>query len=68
MLHLDLHLVAAIKAAENYRNISVGFANIFNEINRLIDNPSLTINGIDYEVEFFLCSDYKVCNICYNRV
>jgi len=56
-LHLDLYLVAAIKATENYENISVGFANAFNEINQLIDNPTLTINGIDYKVEFFLCSD-----------
>ena len=57
---LDLHLVAAIKATENYENVSVGFANTFNEINQLIYHPTLTINGIDYEVEFFLCSDYKV--------
>lgn len=56
----DLHLVAAIKAAENYENIAVGFANAFNEINGLINNPILTINGVDYDLDFFLSSDYKV--------
>ena len=60
MIHLDLHIVAAIKAAENYQNLSVGFKNIFYEVNRLIQNPELMIDGIIYELEFYLCSDYKV--------
>ena len=59
-MHLDIHVVAAIKAAENYENVSVGFRNIFYEVNRLIENPTLTIDGIIYNLEFYLCSDYKV--------
>jgi len=40
-------------AAENYESISIRFANVFNEINHLIENPTLTINGIDYQVGVF---------------
>jgi len=57
---LDIHVVVAIKAAENYSNISVGFRNIFYEVNRLIQDSALMIDGINYDLEFYLCSDYKV--------
>jgi len=58
-INSDIHIVAATKAAENYRNVSVGL-NIFFEVNRLIESPTLTIDEIVYTLEFYLCSDYKV--------
>ena len=57
---LDIHLIAAIKAAENYENLSTGFKDAFAEINKLIANPVVSIFEEDYEVVFYLCSDYKV--------
>jgi len=48
-MHLDIHFVAAIKAAET---ISIGFRNVFYEINRLIQNPTMEVNGILYDLEF----------------
>jgi len=36
-------LVAAIKAAENYDNLSTGFKDVFADINNLIDNPVISI-------------------------
>ena len=58
----DLHTVAIIKAEEKYENLKEGFANCFNEINQLIESPGIQINGVDYELIFYLCSDYKACN------
>lgn len=49
-----------IKATENYENLSVGFRDVFADINELITNPVMTINEVDYEIIFYLCSDYKV--------
>ena len=57
---IDIHLVAAIKAAENYDNLSTGFKDVFVDINNLIADPVISILEEDYEVVFYLCSDYKV--------
>ena len=59
----DLYTVAVIKVKEDYQNISTGFKDIFADINNLISNPVISIQHVDYEVIFYLCSDYKVINI-----
>ena len=66
LILLDLHTVAIIKAEENYDNLKAGFQNCFNEINQFIENPEITIDGVDYELIFYLCSDYKAWNIVFN--
>jgi len=58
--YTDLHTVAVIKAPKNYQSLSAGFRDIFTEINNLIDSPVISIQDVDYEVIFYLCSDYKV--------
>ena len=45
-----------IKAPEDYENLG----DVFAEINQLIDNPKININGDMYTFEFYLCCDYKV--------
>jgi len=32
--------------------LKAGFANCFNEINQLIENPEIEINGVEYELIF----------------
>ena len=55
-----MHSIAIIRAAENYHNLSEGFADVFAEINELIENPEVTINEEKYTIIFYLCCDYKV--------
>ena len=57
---IDIHTIAVIKASESYETLSVGFRDVFTDINNLIANPVIFIQEVDYEVVFFLCSDYKV--------
>ena len=59
-LYADVHTIAVIKAKENYENILTGFQQSFAEINELIKNPEITVEGRKYNLLFFLCCDYKV--------
>ena len=60
--HIDIHTIAAIKSDESYSSLSTGFKNIFDDINDHVKPPYITINGVDYTLEFFLSADYKVAS------
>jgi len=60
MFTVDIHLVATIRAKENYLNLATGFRQVFAEINSLIANPTTCIDEETYTFVFYLCSDYKV--------
>ena len=49
-----------MKAKENYENLAKSFAQVFDEINELVKNPSVTIDHRQYKVILYLCCDYKV--------
>ncbi|XP_065895016.1 uncharacterized protein [Dysidea avara] len=56
----DLCTIAAIKGDETYEQLSVGFKNVFDDINQYLENPLFTTEeGNKYSLEFFLCADYK---------
>ena len=59
---LDVHTVAIINAAEDYGNIREGFRDFINAVNNYISHPHITIGDVEYQVQFVMCSDYKVCN------
>ena len=63
LIFIDIHTIAAIKTTENYADLAEGFKDIFTAINAHINNPIITINSVQYTLEFFLCADYKVCLI-----
>lgn len=63
--HTDVQIVAVIKASEDYENLAEGFSDVFSEINQLLENPTININGEMYTFEFYLCCDYKVCVCSY---
>jgi len=63
LLCIDVHVLSVIKAAEDYENIATGMKGSLDKINALLKNPHIIINDEVYDVELFLCSDYKVnCN------
>jgi len=57
---VGVHTIAAVKVKEDYDGIAEGYADCFEAINDVISNPHVTINGVDYNLKFFLCCDYKV--------
>ena len=59
---LFVYRCAAFKGDEKYDNIIAAFKNVFDDINELINNPTLMIDGVEHEVKFIFCSDYKVCS------
>lgn len=60
---IDMHTVAVMKGEETYKNLEMSFQSVFGEINYLVKNSILTIDEQSYTVIFYLCCDYKVCNI-----
>jgi len=59
----DIHTIATIKAKEDYDNIAQGFRDVFSDINDIIANPVISVNGRDFNTVFYLCCDYKVNDI-----
>jgi len=55
-----MHTVAIMKADENYNNLVQSLAHVFDEINELVKNPTITIDHQQYKVILYLCCDYKV--------
>ena len=49
-----------MKSDDNYESLSSGFVEVFNELNSLIRNQVLSIDGKEHTLQFFLGSDYKV--------
>ena len=60
-MYTDVNTIAIVKVKENYEGICEGYESCFTEINEFINSPEITIDGITYYLEFFLCCDYKVC-------
>ena len=54
------HTFAAIQGPECYDALSTGLQPCFDTIRSLLDNPSMTVNGLPCTLEFFLGGDYKV--------
>lgn len=64
MICIGIHTVAIIRASEDYETISEGFKDFFQSINDLVNNPLITVDGVQYELKLFFCCDYKVsCSI-----
>ena len=59
-LFTDIHTISVIKTSESYVNITTGFQYSFTEINELIQGSQITVAGKTYQLNFFLCCDYKV--------
>jgi len=60
LLVTDVHVIAAMKASEEYETIAEGMKTSLDKINRFLKDPHLVIDGEVYDIEIFLCSDYKV--------
>lgn len=62
----DIRLVAAIRAPENYGTLSNGFRHAFNDINKLIADPSQIMNDEVFKFKFYICSHNNVGSYSYS--
>ena len=54
------HTYAAIKGGESYELLSQGLGSVIAEVNQVITKGSVTVDGREVKLEFYLGSDYKV--------
>ena len=52
-----------VKGDEDYVTISKAFAASIDEINTLHQTGFVTVDGIRYKIELFMCSDMKVRSV-----
>lgn len=55
-----VHTIAAIRGMEEYETLKEGFAPVVREINHLISNPFVEVNGCPVELKLYFSGDYKV--------
>ena len=53
------HALAIVKAKEDYETLRDSFANVIADVNKLIANKQVTIDGRQVPIDIFLGGDYK---------
>ena len=57
---LGHHTVAIIKGQESYELFERSCSKIFKQVNMLVKNKTIIVNGTEIPVEVYLGGDYKV--------
>lgn len=57
---LGNHAFAIVCGKECYESMAISFKDVFEEINQLIADSAIDIDGEIIELDFFLGGDYKV--------
>ena len=58
--HAGNHTFASVRGAEEYEFLKACFEPVWEELNELISNPKLSVNGSEVELDIVFGSDYKV--------
>lgn len=53
------HAVAVAKAKEDYDTLRVSFANVVADVNSIIEEKHITVDGKKIKVDVYLGGDYK---------
>ena len=56
------HTIAVIKGKEDHETLKESLANIIKEVNGLVKDGEITVDGKTVKLEIFLGGDYKVNN------
>ena len=54
------HTIALIKGKEEYETLKSSLGNVINDVNSLIEEKEVTVDGKTVHLEFYLGGDYKV--------
>ena len=55
------HTFAAVRGHESYDLLSSAFSHVFEEVNSVIEDPYIEIDGETWKLEIVAGGDYKVC-------
>ena len=59
-----IHTIVVMKASESYNILAESFENVFDEINQVVANPVIDIEGQQYKIILYNCYDYKGSLAC----
>ena len=54
------HTIAVVKGKEEYEVLKESLTNVINDVNSLVNDGEITVDGKTVEVDFYLGGDYKV--------
>ncbi len=57
---LGNHTIGIVSGGEDYNTLKVSFKELFNEINEMIEQAEIEVDGHKIPLEFYLSGDYKV--------
>ena len=66
MIHLILklvsgnHTIAVVKGKEDYNTLKESLANVINDVNSLIEDGEITVDGVTVGLDFFVGGDSEV--------
>lgn len=57
------HTIAVVKGKEDHETLRESLANVIQDVNTLVNNGEINVDGQAVKLEFFLGGDYKVKNL-----
>lgn len=54
------HTIAVVKGKQDYNTLKESLANVINDVNSLIEDGVMTVDGVTVRLDVFLGGDYKV--------
>ena len=54
------HTIAIVRGKEEYESLKVSLANVINDVNSLVRDGEMNVDGKTVKLEFYLGGDYKV--------
>ena len=61
------HTIAVVKGKEEHETLKESLSNVIRDVNSLIDDGHMIIDGRKVSTEFFLGGDYKVIVVIYTN-
>lgn len=60
------HTIAVVKEKEEYNCLRASLANVIHDVNAVVKDGHIIVDGQRVDLEFYLGGDYKVNEICFN--
>jgi len=54
------HTIAVVKGKEDHNTLRESLANVIQDVNKLVEDGEINVDGQTVQLEFFLGGDYKV--------
>lgn len=58
------HTIAVIKEKEQYESLKASLANVIRDVNSLVNDGHMIVDGQKVNLDIYLGADYKVNEVC----